>query len=1041
MNDSKPLLLHSGRTPNILTLFSINKILTSGTFTAEALDFNVFVKQGMTFNGGDVDGPVAMGGNFEMAGSGQMVNQNNGTFTDNGQDVGLVIGGRIYYSSGTGINLLSQANLRLGDLTGSNIYDTQNNTQVNTRISGGGYDSNPRILMDHYQSAASIPFTGSLIDFDSIFSIFKARASAVDALPGTVELFNANGSQLDINSLPNNAQVYIDNLENGINILRLDSTNLNKIQTLVFRNNGYPNSNKQLIISVDAHGVYEWNNFNFSGIGSTEAKYILLNFANVTSLNINNSQTIEGTVFAPCAYVFKNNSANIEGQVIADSYRHKAGEVHYFNYEGDFPDCSTDPGLIGPDNDTCLQIFLYYDPQEIKSLQDASGFGTPEYEWRWSHDSTLGLDNWVRISGATGPSYDPDVIRRTTYYVRLSKVCEDEDFEVSNIVCREVKRKHAAFFTYQNEDCINGDRTVRFEATYIGGNPGQSSNEAQYIWHFPGANDTIGTYVSTQSGYRVTTTYPTPGTYQATLTTIKNDCDSTITLTVQVDDCSGLCDNVTDAGEISGTQASCTLPFSPDSIGGPDALGGSGPLDYVWIYSTDLSLPIEYWSQIPNSNAGTIDPTTLLGPLSQTTYFRRCVQRAGCGSHLESNIIAIEVEENVRTLCIGEEITGIAPIELGGISTYGAGSSYIFDGQSKITTYADGSGRIEAALINVDNPNVIWYASIYTENFLDWLQWSVSKGYYAGQYLSSGAGGPMDHEGWDYAPIDTNQSFLAGYGLVSGDTLRLTDGYIQLGTGANGSTADHGVFGEFIFKGAYAGTGTGQLNLNDCQEVCLPYPKVAAKLALEGPYDSNTGEMNQGLNNQGSIPLEQPFEPYGFTQEISVDSIPSNIADWVLIQIRDKANPTIILYQTVGFVACNGDLVGLDGYSLLQLEVDPREDYYLAIIARGHLGVMTGGIKSRNGNCILHDFRSVSNVYNLSGTNLPMADLGNGIFGLIAGDTDLNGVINSADFNDVTSQYFQLGYMIPDVDFNGVVNSVDFNIIISNYFKISQLPE
>ncbi len=161
-----------------------------------------------------------------------------------------------------------------------------------------------------------------------------------------------------------------------------------------------------------------------------------------------------------------------------------------------------------------------------------------------------------------------------------------------------------------------------------------------------------------------------------------------------------------------------------------------------------------------------------------------------------------------------------------------------------------------------------------------------------------------------------------------------------------------------------------------------------------------------------------------------------------VVQVRYKDDPAIILSQQVGFIRENADIVALDGESLLKLPVDPLGEYYLAIIARGHLGVMTSTVKSLQGTAFLHDFRDPSGLYQDPNMNqVPLSDLGNGVFGLISGDSDLNGVINSADFNDVTSQYLQIGYYLADVDFNGVINSADFNIIIANYFKMSQIPD
>jgi choice-of-anchor A domain-containing protein len=57
----------------------------------------------------------------------------------------------------------------------------------------------------------------------------------------------------------------------------------------------------------------------------------MYNFYNTTQLNITNGSGIKGTVFEPFADIVKGsgNQSNIEGQVIANSFTHSGGEVHY----------------------------------------------------------------------------------------------------------------------------------------------------------------------------------------------------------------------------------------------------------------------------------------------------------------------------------------------------------------------------------------------------------------------------------------------------------------------------------------------------------------------------------------------------------------------------------------------------------------------------------------------------------------------------------------------------------------------------------------
>lgn len=102
------------------------------------------------------------------------------------------------------------------------------------------------------------------------------------------------------------------------------------------------------------------------------------------------------------------------------------------------------------------------------------------------------------------------------------------------------------------------------------------------------------------------------------------------------------CDNVTNGGSIAGDEFGCPNPTWDPSIISSVELpsGGSGALEYVWMYTTgDPTIPISQWSPIPGSNTPSYDP----GPISVTTYYRRCSRRAGCFEYVgETNIVVKE---------------------------------------------------------------------------------------------------------------------------------------------------------------------------------------------------------------------------------------------------------------------------------------------------------------------------------------------------------------------------------------------------------------
>jgi hypothetical protein len=105
----------------------------------------------------------------------------------------------------------------------------------------------------------------------------------------------------------------------------------------------------------------------------------------------------------------------------------------------------------------------------------------------------------------------------------------------------------------------------------------------------------------------------------------------------------GPCDNVTSGGFIGSNQTICVgaTPALLTNVTSP--AGGSGALEFVWLKST-TGCPDNASQMIAGSNSINYQP----GPLTQTTYFRRCARRAGCTEYIgESNCITITVVPDV----------------------------------------------------------------------------------------------------------------------------------------------------------------------------------------------------------------------------------------------------------------------------------------------------------------------------------------------------------------------------------------------------------
>ncbi len=109
------------------------------------------------------------------------------------------------------------------------------------------------------------------------------------------------------------------------------------------------------------------------------------------------------------------------------------------------------------------------------------------------------------------------------------------------------------------------------------------------------------------------------------------------------------CNNVNNGGQIGYSQTVCAGLPADTLVNTVNPTGGSGDLEYIWLFSPTGSGPIGSgdWTEIPNSN----NPFYFPGVVPQTTFYVRCVRRVGCNSYYESNFVEVEVVPYDPNLC------------------------------------------------------------------------------------------------------------------------------------------------------------------------------------------------------------------------------------------------------------------------------------------------------------------------------------------------------------------------------------------------------
>lgn len=216
---------------------------------------------------------------------------------------------------------------------------------------------------------------------------------------------------------------------------------------------------------------------------------------------------------------------------------------------------------------------------------------------------------------------------------------------------------------------------------------------------------------------------------------------------------------------------------------------------------------------------------------------------------------------------------------------------------------------------------------------------------------------------------------------------------------------------------------------------------------LEGPFSGS--QMNSTLNLEGAIPLSQPYNtlPWNYTGTESVGSIPnSQIVDWVLIELRDApspetALPTTIIGQKAAFVTKNGDVVGLDGSSILQFpSISFSQNLYAVVWHRNHLGIMSSTGLPHVGSLYAWDFStSITQVYNGSAG---YKEIATGVYGMPGGDANADGNINSNDKNIWAGNAGKNGYKQSDFNMDSQVGNQDKNdVYVPNTVYSSQVPQ
>jgi hypothetical protein len=222
--------------------------------------------------------------------------------------------------------------------------------------------------------------------------------------------------------------------------------------------------------------------------------------------------------------------------------------------------------------------------------------------------------------------------------------------------------------------------------------------------------------------------------------------------------------------------------------------------------------------------------------------------------------------------------------------------------------------------------------------------------------------------------------------------------------------------------------------------------KVAIKVFLEGPYLN--GAMNDDLRENGLIPLNEPYSWFAEFNHINggggevmtnnVLDLTGNdaIVDWVFVELRNGNNSNEVLYTRSALLQRDGDIVDIDGVSILNFANAPSGNYFIVVRHRNHLAIATNNFFNLNNSATAVNFTTSPSI---AFGNNALKNI-NGTWAMYAADTDQSGTINLEDRDIAWNQRSSQGYLIADVNMNGVVDLWDRGLAWNNRNTTQQVP-
>lgn len=200
---------------------------------------------------------------------------------------------------------------------------------------------------------------------------------------------------------------------------------------------------------------------------------------------------------------------------------------------------------------------------------------------------------------------------------------------------------------------------------------------------------------------------------------------------------------------------------------------------------------------------------------------------------------------------------------------------------------------------------------------------------------------------------------------------------------------------------------------------------LTLKVFLQGPY-AGAEEMETDLTDE--LPATQPYNqpPWNYGGEEELPATLEDEVDWVLVELRDSND------DNYGVIERFAGLLNKDG-SITAIFTETLTEFYVVVYHRNHLPVMFEEQIDVSDFTFPIDLTDGDNILDKSAINL-----GDGIFGMVAGDVTHNGrLAYSGQGNDRGPIIFRITEGDPNVGIGTVINDGYWfeDVLLNNQLK------